>query len=1047
MFRRRKVEKMLSAEELKSKLYSHLDKTGSLNRMRIELREKLISELLKKAAPVETFDMNNPVYTFDRALLPLQISNWLVYDHLLRQGFQYTLSIFVTEANFPTNPEKLLGACDILVLLGLDSTSSEYKNICKMCSSKNAQDLTHSLLVAVIKCLFDLTTREGKFSEISDTNKLKDIYDSKKEVPMEERTFDSGSVEFKMSDCILKKRKGSLELSLHDQVQVIKEEKEKEIQALRLRLLQELDRLHEQDHKQQLEMEQLRNELQREREEFFNEKEKFRQKEFLLDKEYENKLERKTRQLEADFIVKIHAKEKDLETFQKKLNEKEQRLNEIELNLSNQRENSVTLKREMEDMKQTYTSLQKKYSNLLDENTNLLKKFESMSDYAVLKGDLETKSKDAASLLQKLEESHKQAEKEKEALLENTTKLQMKLKTNESELLEAQRQLNLNRDTLHMEEAIWHKERRKLEQEAQSSREMYQTVLHRIEEQKDDIQALHRTIHVLHYQLTDKSSRNTVRVEPFISQRSSFKISDMSKRESEVFRINRNMNNSPPKYRENSLKFIEEAKDRINKLQQEADTLQSKCSVIYSSAPSLNSQYTKNPLIFNSAIEQRFHPTSHVSKQFSSEFQSTRFENLIRNELPTLDLNFPALAKNQFVPAFADIYKTGASTSSSEQNATKNISHSSNKSLVKMSESINNLKSGSLTLPSDVPPVSQEVDVSKNELKVGNIEENTHYLSSINNSQILFSDLYSKIALHKKDERTLVNIHDGLLDFNNSNTANKPHKETESINQQSSFVKYADNIQNMAEVTSSVLLAPTENSISANEVNMSQIETLINIRNVDEISSKVHASESNENKSDSIPVIKSTPPFAVPVVVDLDAIWKRKSSLKSTSHSPEQSVQSSAEILSGIKSESSVNNSKNSITKDAESISNQLKETKENSGISLVNKGNLLDQTGNMNMMQNEVIEQHDSNEKKTDSQTFKSHEVEFKSEEHKPSTLDEVGSISKDISKPSDPEDASNDALSDSKPIPDDSLSELSEIHLSCGSEQEQQKDDSDNW
>ncbi|GFQ70157.1 hypothetical protein TNCT_32651 [Trichonephila clavata] len=1016
MFRRRKVEKMLSAEELKSKLYSHLDKTGSLNRMRVELREKLISELLKKAAPVEAFDMNSHVYSFEKTLLPLQISNWLVYDHLLRQGFQYTLSIFVTEANFPTNPEKLLGACDILVLLGLDSNSSEYKSICQMCSSKNAQDLTHSLLVAVIKCLFDLTTREGKYNELSDVKEQKDVYDTNKEALMQETTFDSESAEFKMPDSILKKRKGSFELSLHDQVQVIKEEKEKEIQALRLKLLQELDRLHSQDRKQRLEMEQLQSKLRQEKEDLFNKEEKLRQKELLMDKEFENKLERKTRELETDFISKIHVKEKDLEIFQMKLNEKELRLNETELNLATQRENSAALKREMEDMKQTYTSLQKKYSNLLDENTNLLKKFESMSDYAVLKGDLETKSKEIARLLQRLEESHKHAEKEKEALLDNTTKLGIKLRTKESELLEAQRQLNLTRDTIHMEEAVWHKERKKLEQEAHSSKELYQTLLYRIEEQKEDIQALHRTIHILHYQLTDKNTRSAARIEPFIPQRSSFKIPDMPKRESEVFRIN----NSSPKYRENSLKFIEEAKDRINKLQQEADNLQNKCSVIYSSAPSLTSQFSKNPLTFNPTIEQRFHPISHVSKPLSAELRSTHFENLIRNELPTLDLNFPTHVNNQFAPAFSDIYKPGVSTSSAIKTTATNIPHNSNNS-IKMSEHINNQKPStySFTLHSNVPPLSQEANISTNEL-IEN-KANPYDLSNINNAQIRFSDSNSKTE-HKKDEIPFKNIHDDLQDLNNSETLNKSSKETGPINQ-----KYTNNIQNTAEVPSSELLTTAKKTTPAAATTVVQTEAPVN---VDKVSSEVQVSESNENKSDLIPVTKnkSTPSFEAPVVVDLDAAWKRKTSLKSPSHSSEQSIKLSAEILSLKKDESSVNNS-------------------ENTGVNLV-KENSPDhfQTPDINMMQNKSIEQHDSNEKKADNQIIKAHEVQFISEEHKPSTLDEVGSISKDISKHSDPEDAQNSELH-LKPIPDDSLSELSEIHLSCGSEEEQQKEDSDNW
>ncbi|KAF8786160.1 hypothetical protein HNY73_007917 [Argiope bruennichi] len=287
-----------------------------------------------------------------------------------------------------------------------------------------------------------------------------------------------------------------------------------------------------------------------------------------MDKEYEYKLEQKIRELETDFIAKIHAKEKELDIFQQKLHEKEQKLTLLEMNISNQKESYISLKKELEDMKQIHTILQTKYSNLLDENTSLLKKFESMSDYAVLKGDLETKSKELKNLQQEFEEYHKQAEKGKESLHENLQKLDTKLRIKETELVETQRQLNLARDTLHIEEAVWHKERRKLEQEVISSREMYQTLIQRIEEQKEDIQALHRTIHILHYQLSDKSARNTARVEPIISNKSSFKVPDISRKEPDFFRMNRGTDNSPTKYRQKSLKFIEEAKDRISSLHQ-----------------------------------------------------------------------------------------------------------------------------------------------------------------------------------------------------------------------------------------------------------------------------------------------------------------------------------------------------------------------------------------------------------------------------------------------------------------------------------------------
>lgn len=79
MFRKKKTIKKLSAEELKTKLYSHFDKTGSLNRMRTELRGKLVSELLKVTTPAKASVTDEVLVDFEKALLPLQVSVILLF--------------------------------------------------------------------------------------------------------------------------------------------------------------------------------------------------------------------------------------------------------------------------------------------------------------------------------------------------------------------------------------------------------------------------------------------------------------------------------------------------------------------------------------------------------------------------------------------------------------------------------------------------------------------------------------------------------------------------------------------------------------------------------------------------------------------------------------------------------------------------------------------------------------------------------------------------------------------------------------------------------
>ncbi|GBN41928.1 hypothetical protein AVEN_186009-1 [Araneus ventricosus] len=1083
MFRRRRTEKMLSADELKTKLYSHLDKTGSLNRMRIELREKLISELLKKAAPVETVDVNNPVYTFDRTVLPLQISNWLIYDHLLRQGYQYALSIFVTEANFPSHPEKLLAACDILILLGLDSTSPEYKDITQMCSTSNAQ-FTHSLLVAVIKCLFDLTTREGRFSETNEEKETQE--ESEQRFLAHEKNLDLVSSELKESDKVLKQRKDSADLSLHDQVLLIKEEKEKEVQQLRHKLLQELDRLHSQEHKQQLEIEQFRNELQREKDDLFNEKEKLKQKEFLIDKEYENKLEKKTRELETDFISKIHAKENEQEILQQKLHEKEQKSNLLEMNLSNQRESYISLKREFEDMKYLHTTLQTKYSNLLDENTNLLKKFESMSDYAVLKGDLETKSRELKNLQLEFEEYHKKTEKEKESFRENLHKLDTKLRIKEPEILEAQRQLNLARDTLHMEEAVWHKERRKLEQEVMSSREMYQTLIQRIEEQKEDIQALHRTIHILHYQLTDKSARNTARVEPFIPNRSSFRVHDMTRKEPDLFRINRGTDDSPSKYRQNSLKFIEDAKNRISKLQQEADDLQYKSSVVYTPAPKMTSRVTSNPLQFNFSNEERFQPsTSHAVKPFVSELPSTNFENLIRNELPTLDLSFPANINSQLASAYRNVYQSESSVNSQETAAELQRKAVSDKSL-KYSENVSKKSNAYSTLHSDTSSPKKNHDGNNIGLfKVGREPEVSKQFdfNNSNNSQVLSNKSFLKES-SSSNTRLSVTMPSNVQgnrnsDFSVIKTGGGDDKLSE---------KYDENTQNLS---GNILQeTPTPAHVrtltrNLNEGNESKSEAPLELENENKVS------ESVVEKTSAFQHVSETP-----VVVDLDAAWKRKSSLKSsiltplhrklsteitskeidiaqTKSSQLQNVEQDLLASSSNKSNLSGHFKEADLSHGMEHQNMELQRTHQesNSGDSKLSENSKEVESsfriGHQSMEQQRNIQESNSGDSKlseNSKEVESSHRMEPQSSSHESNSeatkmqetvplvvkmkeTEKVGTVSADISKPIDSGDEQKEVLSDQKPVHEDSLSELSEIHLSCGSEQEQQKEDSDNW
>lgn len=81
MFRKKRAVKQLSAEEFKTQLYSHFDKTGLLNRMRTEIRGNIATELLKVTTPVKASETDEVFVDFEEALLPLQVSVLFYYYH------------------------------------------------------------------------------------------------------------------------------------------------------------------------------------------------------------------------------------------------------------------------------------------------------------------------------------------------------------------------------------------------------------------------------------------------------------------------------------------------------------------------------------------------------------------------------------------------------------------------------------------------------------------------------------------------------------------------------------------------------------------------------------------------------------------------------------------------------------------------------------------------------------------------------------------------------------------------------------------------------
>ncbi|KAG8183039.1 hypothetical protein JTE90_015670 [Oedothorax gibbosus] len=1004
MFRKQRAVKQLSADELKTKLYSHFDKTGSLNRIRTELRGKLVSELLKVAAPLETSQTDEVYLDFDKTLLPLQVTNWLVYDHLLRQGHQYALSIFVTEANL-AQPEKLLTACDILSLFGLDSTTPEYKSINLMYSTNSVHGCSYSLLLAVIKSLFDLAHHDENLAN-------KELRNT---VPKEvlHKLLDSETL-FRRKPTNMEEPYAINDRPGLNEFQMSIEKSRRENSELRQRLLQELDRLHAQERSQQVETEQEKLLLKKERDNLLKERESYKEKELLLIKECENKIERKVRELETDFATEMHSKDKTLEDINIKLLKKEQRLQQMEMEFSSQQSSFIVLKNELEDMQKLHKPTQEKYLTLLNDNTNLQKKFENMSDYTMVKDDLQNKSLQVSNLQKEIEDITKTSQKENEALMEIVRNMETKLNAKNSELSEAQRQLNVTRDTLHMRETAWNREKRRLEQENLASKELYRSFSQKLEDQKGDIQALHQTLHLLYYQIADKDNRKTS--EPIVHKKIAYS-TGRANNDPEVFRINRNFNQSPPKLKDSSLTYIENAKSIKFKLQQQEDELQDKYSFsnyhIFNSVPQSNPRFLTSHLPFDSARAQSNAFETDPSHRFLSASKDN-FRNLIGNEMPTLDLSFPAHIKNSLERTFSDNTAVKSQDYFISNPLTSGILNSSSDidiSIDRLEHTsdilhsrIQNFKDPQ-TLDSAVYSSSKNDGSQNLTVKVSNqtvlntLEQVTSGISLLekefNVTEKSFSPVETEITKHGFQERKL-----SLLSTAKNISSSMAQEQPSS--------------------SSALVTAASSENLKPDALNQtSQDISAKGSKNMPYNNPKEMVTEAPKY-TDSKTFPNYTIPDSVkeaPIVVDLDAAWKRKSSLQQDSsanmHTPEQSITKDNMLLDSslIKTSSKIPSEEITQNKtDAQSV--------------------------------------EDTNQSAFQIETS-SEQAESKRQDLQQGITENVGQnyltaelVQKDSSQPTD-EESVKDAASESKKDEDS----LSEIHFSCGSEQEQQKEDSDNW
>lgn len=612
---------LMSAEELKVRLQQHFAKSGTLNNLKTQLRNQLVTELFKVAElPTNKIENEFSDAEAKKTLLPLQVSNWLVYDHLKRQGYDYSLSTFVTEASV-SFPEKLLSLRDVLDLLGFKSDSEESETITEHYVHCKHGSFLHSLLLCVMKQhkkhnhnLFDLHCKENKFKDntvlTTDGNSI----------AVHQQLYQNGSWSEPQNKeprlNLLDESQNHLEMhqqKLYQMLQSEKEGQQNEVQRLRQKLLSELDRLYEHEQQVRLELEQRKNRLTREQELLDVEKNKLRAKELELEKHashIETENEKSYLIKEQHLSASLKKKEEEFAELEDRLRQQEHRLNEERQIFNNQKRELEDLRNQLQQSKKNYQHIQNEYSALLAENAVLKKKMENATDYEHIKIDLLNYLKETESCKMEIKEIKERSEAEKHVLLNTVKNLEEQLRIC-LQKANSVKDVGISAVTSHFQdESMWNEQKGRLEQELSETKQLYHDVLEKLQEQNEDIQDLHLSIHVLHDEISHPTNKgkhppkaqdqnsHPVLPPPPISGPDNNRPAQLQRTLSPHTQHQYNAQYSGLFYpsrvvqrtaKEDPYTFISEAKKRIRDLEQEAQAVKEKYSVFVASQMKLPS--------------------------------------------------------------------------------------------------------------------------------------------------------------------------------------------------------------------------------------------------------------------------------------------------------------------------------------------------------------------------------------------------------------------------------------------------------------------------
>ncbi|XP_074651136.1 centriole and centriolar satellite protein OFD1-like isoform X2 [Tubulanus polymorphus] len=136
-------EAVLTAEQFRDKLYNKLQNQGYIDDLKAQLRHKLVQELQNGPAIVPV----KPTLKTAEESLMYKAANSLVCDHLRRNDFDYSYSVFLPESG--TVHEQVMSVRDLLHLLRINPQSKLYKNLAQNITEYDKKGFLWQLLTEI----------------------------------------------------------------------------------------------------------------------------------------------------------------------------------------------------------------------------------------------------------------------------------------------------------------------------------------------------------------------------------------------------------------------------------------------------------------------------------------------------------------------------------------------------------------------------------------------------------------------------------------------------------------------------------------------------------------------------------------------------------------------------------------------------------------------------------------------------------------------------------------------------------------------------------